>query len=439
MSQITLPPAHRLRTELNDEVHARPPEPLVAPVRISYLALLCDAAQREASWEVVADLARRRGAPLPKPGANHARIDLGPFRLKWERHSEFVRYTFVVQDRWPEGDEGAAMPEPFAERALDEVPADWLAGLPGELIVAAHVALLPERLGPDSPAEIADELFAGNLLVGAAVSEQAATAYTDFRIHPDGFSRVLVRDRSTTPWQAGRIVQRLLEIDTYRILALLALPAARALAPVLAEQERALASITAALVDAGDADEPGLLDRLTRLAAAIDSRDAETRFRFSAAAAYYDLVQSRIEELRGERIHGLQTFGEFTERRLAPAINTCRSVAARQQSLSERVARATQLLSTRVDVTRERQNQLLLEQMNRRVRLQLRLQSTVEGLSIAAITYYVVSLVGHAAEGLEAAGLPVRPPLAMAVAIPVVAGLMAIGLRRIRRLVHRSD
>ena len=434
MSGRMLPPVHPLRRELNDEVHARPPEPLIAPARISYLVLLCDAAQREASWDVVADLAHRRGAPQPLPGANHARIDLGPFRLKWERHSEFVRYTFVVHDT-PPVEPDAPVPEPFAERALDQVPADWLAMLPGKLIVAAHAALLPARLGPQEPAEIADELFAGNPLVGAAVSEQAAIAYTDFRIHPDGFSRVLVRDRATTRWQAGRIVQRLLEIDTYRILALLALPVARALAPALAEQEQELARITAALVDAGEADEPRLLERLTRLAAAIDSRDAETRFRFGAAAAYYELVQGRIEELRGERIHGLQTFGEFTERRLAPAMNTCRSVAARQQSLSERVARATQLLSTRVDVTRERQTQALLAQMNRRVRLQLRLQSTVEGLSVAAITYYVVSLVGHAAEGLEAAGIPVHPPVAMAVAIPVVGGLLALGARRMHRLV----
>ncbi len=153
------------------------------------------------------------------------------------------------------------------------------------------------------------------------------------------------------------------------------------------------------------ADEPALLDRLTRLEAEIENRQSETRFRFSASDAYYELVRQRIDELREQRIQGLQTFREFTERRLAPAMNTCRSAAARQESLSQRVARATRLLSTRVDLTRERQNQALLESMDRRASLQLRLQSTVEGLSVAAVTYYVVALIGHAAEALHEAGI----------------------------------
>jgi uncharacterized membrane-anchored protein len=146
-------------------------------------------------------------------------------------------------------------------------------------------------------------------------------------------------------------------------------------------------------------------------------------------------VQRRILELREERIQGLQTFREFTERRMAPAMRTCQSVAARQESLSQRVARATQLLSTRVDLTSEKQTRALLESMNRRVKLQLRLQSTVEGLSVAAITYYIANLVGHAAEGLEAAGLHNNPALVEAISIPLVAGALALGIRRIRRLV----
>ena len=428
MTEYALPPAHPSRAVLNDEVHARPPEPLTAPARLTYLALLCDREQREASARMVADFALRHNARPPAPGSSHLRVDVGGFRLKWERHAEFVRYTFIV------GGTGEGS-DPFAAPALAAVPPEFVAALPGQLLVGAHVAILRESAGPHEPHEIAEAMFNGNLLIGAAISDAAATAFMDFRLHPDGFSRVVVQDRSTTPWQAGRIVGRLLEIETYRMLALLALPMARALAPVLEEQERELARITAALVDAGEADEPALLDRLTRLAAAIDSRTADTGYRFSAAAAYDDLVQRRIRELREGRIYGVQTFREFTERRLAPAMQTCRTIAARQLSLSEQVARATQLLSTRVDVTREQQTQALLVQMNRRVKLQLRLQSTVEGLSVAAITYYVVSLIGHAAEGLEALGLPVRPPIAMAAAIPVVAGLLALGLRRVHRLV----
>jgi uncharacterized membrane-anchored protein len=428
MTARRLPPAYKLRGILNDEVHARPPEPLTAPARISYLVMLCDRAQRDESAKMIAEFARFHDVKPPGEGGSHLRVDVGAFRLRWERHSEFVRYTFIVPDA-PDG------PDPFGATALDAVPADWVAALPGEMLVAAHLLLLPQRAGPHEPPEIADTMFSGTLLVGSSVVDGVANAYTDFRIHQDRFSRFLVHDRSTTPAQAGRIVQQLLEIETYRMLSLLALPVARALAPVLDQQERELSAITAALVNAGEADEPGLLDRLTRLAVAIDSRNAGTQFRFSAAAAYDDLVQRRIRDLREDRIYGVQTFQEFTERRLAPAMATIRATAARQLSLSQQVARATQLLSTRVDITREQQTHTLLEQMNQRVKLQLRLQSTVESLSVAAITYYVVSLIGHAAEGFEAVGIPVRPPIAMAVAIPVVAGLLALGLRRVHHMV----
>jgi len=423
---ITLPANHPLRIQLNDEAHARPPELLVAPTRLSYLAMFSDTAAREGGFGAVCALAERYGAAPPPKGANHFSADLGPFRIKWERHTEFVRYKFIV---------AGAGPDPFDDPAIAAVPADWLAQLPGQVMVATHVALLPLEGDEASPLVTARRLFPGNVLVGSAVSSGAASAFADFRVRPDGFSRLLLQDRNMTPAQAGRVVQRLMEIDTYRIMALLALPVAQALAPEVARCEREVAEITAAMVTARDPDEPVLLERLTRLAAEIDSRQADSLFRFSAAFAYDGLVQRRVQELREVRIPGLQTLQDFTERRLAPAINTCRSVAGRQEELSSRVARATQLLATRVSVTRERQNQSVLEAMNRRVRLQLRLQSTVEGLSIAAVTYYIVGLVGYAAKAFKAAGGHIDPEITMGLSIPVVAALMALGLRKMRQAV----
>jgi uncharacterized membrane-anchored protein len=345
--------------------------------------------------------------------------------LKWERHAEFARYTFVV----------AGVPQKsFAEPAIDAVPAQWVADLPGEIIVATH-ALLAADESLASYDAVASRYFDGNVLVGSAIAGGAATALTDFRVRADRFSRLVVLDRGMTSWQAGRMVQRLFEIDTYRVMALLALPVARQLTPLLVQCERDLAQITSGLASAREEDEPVLLDRLTRLQAQIEQQQSVNHFRFSASAAYYELVRARIAELREERIQGLQTWREFTERRLAPAMNTCRTVAARQDSLSQRVARATQLLSTRVDVTHERQNQAVLESMNRRVRLQLRLQQTVEGLSVVAVTYYAVGLVGYAAKALQASGLRIVPELAMGAAIPLVLVLAAAGVRRIRRMV----
>ena len=420
---------HPLRQALNAELHARQPEALVAPLRLTFLALYADPAVRTQELEHVRELARRHGAPLPPDGTAHFSADLGSFRLKFERHSEFTRYKFIV---------AGAAGDPFEDPALCAVPDDWLAQLPGRLLVATHVVVMPAA-GPEMPNadELAARFFAGNALVGAGIAGGTGFAFTDYRLH-DGFGRMVVIDGGMSERQAGRMVQRLLEIDAYRLMALLALPVAQELTPWLTRAEHELAQVSASLVTAAEANEPSLLDQLTRLEAQIESRESQHHYRFTAAQAYHGLVRRRLEELREVRVDGVQNFEEFTVRRLEPAMNTCRSVWARLESLSQRVARATQLLSTRVDISRERQNQQLLESMNRRSAAQLRLQQTVEGLSVAAITYYIVGLVGYAAKGLHAAGLHVSVEAVTAASIPVVAVAVAYGVRHARRIVSHA-
>lgn len=422
---------HPQRLELNDEVHARPAEAMRAPLRISSLALLSPAIPLADERQHVATLVTRYGAAPPAESATDFAVDLGAFRLKWERHTEFTRFKFMAA--------GLDQSDPFGTPALTLVPKEWLQQLKGEVLAAAHVALLPVGDTPPDYEAIGARLFAGNPLIGAKIAGGAGTALTDLRIHGDGFSRALVLNKSMNPRQAGRMVQRVIEIDVYRMLALLALPIARALNPFLSQCELGLAEVTAALARAKKADEGRLLDQLTRLQAEIESRHADSDSRFAAAAAYHDLVRRRISELREERIQGLQTFGEFTERRLAPAMNTCQAAATRQESVSTRMARATQLLSTRVDVDRQRQNQVLLQSMNRRAQLQLRLQETVEGLSIAAITYYMASLVGYLAKSAEASGFAMNPDLVVGISVPVVAVLVAFGVRSIRKRIARAS
>jgi uncharacterized membrane-anchored protein len=425
-----MPPDYPLRQRLNDEVHARPPEKLTSPCRVSFLALVADGEQRRAAWEIIRSEAARCGAPPPNPASAHYSADFGSFRLKAERHTEFYRIKIIVS-----GYGRGGLSDGFIETALDSARTTWVETLPGQILCAIHAVIGPsdawppnfDRLGPTTDGPI------GAMLVGGA-----GAAFTDLRIRQDRFSRLVIYDHGLSPGQIGRTLQRLVEMDTYRMLALMALPIARARTGELTEIERELSLVTAALVSAAEAEEPGLLERLTRLAAQVESLQAESQFRFAAAASYYDLVERRIAELREQRIEGLQTFGEFMERRLAPAMRTCHAVVDRQETLSARISRATDLLSTRVELSSQRQSHALLESMNRRAQLQLRLQETVEGLSVAAITYYIVSLVGKAAEGLEHEGLSVDPTLAMAIAIPVVAGLVALGVWRIRRSVAKT-
>jgi uncharacterized membrane-anchored protein len=417
-----LPREHPERDALFEEIHARPSDALTAPLQVSYLALLSPAHAADVERQHVAELARRFGGPEPAPHANHFSATLGDFSLKWERHTEYARYTVAVA--------GSA-----DQTALDRLPAEWVADIDGELIVATHCAVLPESAHAvvrDAPSGGFDD----GGYVGSRLAGGAATVYTDFRLGDDRFSRFQLYDRSTTPHQLGRTLQRLLEIHTYWLLALRGLPVARQLDPYLAEREAALRQVNQSLAAPGGREEADLLAELIRLEAEISDRASDNAYRFQASRAYHGLVQQRLGELREERVPGLQTLNEFTERRLGPAMRTCRTAEDRLAALLERASRATQLLATRVSVTNELQNQEALRSMDRRARMQLRLQQTVEGLSVAAITYYVVSLVAYLAQGMSRAGLPVHADLAVGMSIPIVASLVWLGVRRIRRSVE---
>ena len=184
---------------------------------------------------------------------------------------------------------------------------------------------------------------------------------------------------------------------------------------------------------------PAVLAKINaKLAGKIEASISASDYRFSAAHAYYAIVERRINELRESRIPGMQPFREFMERRLTPAMDTCGSVARRQKMLAERIDRASDLLRTRVDITREKQNQQLLEQMNKRSQLQLRLQETVEGLSVAAITYYTVGLIGYGAKSLKSVGIHLNPELVMGLSIPLIAGSVWLSMRSMRKGMARE-
>ena len=217
-------------------------------------------------------------------------------------------------------------------------------------------------------------------------------------------------------------------------------PIAREIGPRLTRIDKALGELTDQMHRLSSLeDERSLLKRLIVLSSEIEGLTAGVSYRFSAARAYYALVGERIADLRETRAEGFQTVREFMERRLAPGMRTCESVVARQQALTDRANRAANLLRTRVDIELEGQNRDLLASMNRRAHLQLRLQQTVEGLSVAAITYYLVSLAGYAFKAVDAAGIPVDVDIGRALSIPVIAALVWMGVRRLRRSLDAAE
>ncbi len=429
---------HPLREALHNEVHARPYERLSAPLALTHVGWAHG--DSRTAKEHVNQLLRQRHLSLVADEANHISTDLGGVWLRWEKHSEFHTATF-----WrPIPDS----PNGFEAGVLPDAPREWLQGMPGQWLVGLHVLVLrqsqsqgggvmpDDSSGQDMVSALVRRTLDDSTLVAARVMDGQVVVYTDFRLHADGFGRcILVVDDSLNPRRLGRAVQRVLEIETYRMMALLGLPAAREVGGALVSAERELAEVAEQIRFAQKQQEPDLLRRLTHLAAQVESLYARTHARFSASAAYFELVQRRIQELREERIHGLQTLGEFMDRRLSPAMQTCAWAARRQQALSERISRTSNLLRTRVEIEQQQSSQSLLDAMNRRQEAQLLLQSAVEGLSVAAITYYGTGLVGYVVKGLKSAGLPLAPDVAIAMAVPVIAGVVWLGLRRMHHKV----
>jgi uncharacterized membrane-anchored protein len=422
--------SHPQRVALHNEIHARPPEAMSPPLALSHVVMVGDALTREASRAHVAALLRDHHLPQPDGESTHIRMDLGPFRIRWELHTEFVTWTFSRSI------EATGFGEREPATAIEAVPQEWLADLPGECLASLHLWVLPtQAFGTTS---LVKNVLNEDTLVASTVADGHGEVYTDFAIHADGFSRMVLLAGSVASRRLGRLVQRLLEIDTYRMAALMGLPAAREAATVLAYAERELAELAGAIRVAGRHEEPQLLDRLTKLAGQVESQYAATHSRFSASSAYFELVDRRIADIAESRLAGMQTIGEFMDRRLSPARATCEWATRRQDALSQRVSRISNLLRTRVEIEQQQSSQALLATMNARQGLQLQLQATVEGLSVAAITYYIVGLVSYLAKGAHAIGWPLSAESTAASAIPVVALAVWWSLRRLHSRVFED-
>lgn len=433
---------HRLRVPLAAEVHSRPFLRLSGPECITHFAVYAGD-EPDAGFSqhgLLSLLCSHFGVAAPGEDAKYFFHDFGRFRLKWELHTEFATYTFA-QKHLSVPDIAAA----FERMPLVHIPQQWLAELRGKVIVAAHVMLdrNQERIHHDDP--VLQKIFEGKGLVASKVSK-GAEVWTDFLIQADGFSRFLVRDIELREQQSGRLVQRILEIETYRMMALLGLPHAQKAVPLLNAIEAELAGLTVEMVateSSGNGlseehtdSEQTLLHQIIALAARIEKLSLENSYRFSASEAYLRLVRARIDELREVRIEGVPTVGEFMERRLSPAMNTCASMSRRQEALAERVAHTNDLLRTRVGIAQEQQNRRILQSLNARAAQQLRLQQAVEGLSVVAISYYLAGLFNYGGKAMKAAGWPVNPDVLTGVLIPLIAIGVWLGVRRIHKSMH---
>lgn len=412
-------PSHPLRAALSEEMHVRRLPRFSAPARLMQIVTLLgegSSADAAAHFDAVAGAA---GMTLA-PGTKYAVMPLGGLKLVLERHTEFSSYTFMCQG----GFDLPFEPDIFGAEA-DAV----VAGIPGEVIRATQIAFYPEEKSlPDE--ERLGTLFVSDAPVMCEVADGKAIAMADFRLNPDGFGRLLLVDRGLLRDEPAQLVLRLQELGNYRNMALLGLPLAQRLTPDVSRLERRLATLTAS-VGERIAQDDTLLDELTYLSAELARIVAETRYRMSATRAYAQLSLDRLETLGIGAVPGYQTLADFTERRLTPAVRTCDSFSARLDDLSQRAAWTSELLRTRIDIALAKQNRDLLASMDTRTHLQLRLQQTVEGLSVVAISYYAVALIGYLATPAH-----VWKEWVMVAAVPVVMLGTWLFARRLRRGLH---
>lgn len=408
--------AHPDRAMALAEVHARPPLAIAAPASIVHLVLITG----EDGTQARDHLAGLSGEPVAE-AVRQKVVALERTRLKWERHTEFISYT-AVRD-------GAADEDP-----LDALPEGWLRHLPGELLVALRVRVYRERQEAWCGTPTRESVYGGRL-------SGCIEAWTTFRPDADGFVHVAVAGGDVGADQIGRRVQRLVELETYRIMALLGLPLARRLGPRVTRLEDELAAVMHGMTgDEHDGSDEETLRRLTRLSAEAESLRGEARFRFSATRAYFELVEARLLALEEEKIGEIQTLGGFIATRLRPAVRTVDSLWQRQTQLSDDLSRALSLLRTRIDFAVNRGNQELLDSMNRRHRQQVKIAEAVEGLSVVAISYYALGLIAYGFKALrEADALPVSVELATGLAVPITVAAVWLVLRWLRRRWERRE
>ncbi len=326
----------------------------------------------------------RHGVPHPPPDATHYYGKLGRHTLKWEQHTEFVTYTLF---------EDGVSTRPFDPAIFEAFPDDWLAEAPGACITSALIRIEEKPKSDRQISDLLSEWYVAESLAVSSVLDDCAIIAGDFRIDPAGHIRFSIFvNEGTGARRIGRIVQRVCEIETYKAMSMLGLARVRNMSARIGAIDNELSQLVANMTHpVSDADKT--LKTLLAISAELENMIAQSAFRFGATGAYEAIVHQRINVLREERFGGRQTFQEFMMRRFDPAMRTVKASERRLSAMAEGAIRAANLLRTRVDVERSAQNQSLLESMDRRADLQLRLQRTVEGLSVVAISYYAVNLV----------------------------------------------
>jgi uncharacterized membrane-anchored protein len=414
---------HPDRRQVVAEMHLRRFPTFELPAQIVQLVRVLDEEERQAEALCLKTLPGTEGlATLRHREGRWSR----EARVGWERHSEASTVTLTIT--------GPHMDWTCPEDGPEADALQWIEAMPGHVVRATRLLIVQTEEEAESLVESAG--FRLSQLVSCYIG-RGARLWSDFRVHDDGYGRLVLAANNMVHGDLLRSVQRLQELGNYRNLALLGLPVARAAWARLDTIEQNLAATGRALL-AGDRRDDTLLEDLTSETQQLLALAAECDFRMSATAAYGEIAADRLEELDVLSIEGFPSLADFTERRLNPAVRTCASLSRRLSLLNGRAAQFTGLLRTRIETHIENQNARLLASMDRSARLQLQLQHLVEGLSAVAISYYLIGLLAYPVKALEKVHIGISSTLLLGIIAPFVVALVAFALHAMRQRLSRG-
>lgn len=432
LAEDTVPPLsslnkiaiHPLREKLYNELHNRPFQSISSPAQLTHIAIQHHGDLKQEEHEFISLLCNRFQVSSPAKSMPCFYQDFGLFSLRWERHLEYSTYTFIHQ--------APLTDKPFIKNAIDYVPSNWFEKMPGQVIAAVHLVIESENIF-ESQTHKVEQFFDNMPLIASAPVHSLAKVWSSFKLHEDGFGRFLIYQQDLSTAQLGRLAQQLLQLDTYRLMATMGLPLAQEINSELNQLDIQLQQVTTSIALGCEKSDRELLTQVSKIAAKVEDYRSQSTYRFSATNAYYDVALQRMEELKEEEISGYMTLQEFLMRRITPAVKTCQTASNHLEDISKRVTRASDLLRTRVEMVLQEQNQTLLKSMNQRANIQMRLQQTVEGLSVAAISYYGMQLFETMLSSLPELGVEYNHELVSGFAVPIVIGVVFIATR----LVHK--
>ncbi len=389
---MTPPLDHPMRDLIDAELHSRPPLDVRIPALVFHWANMCD--QKPSLHGLIAPICDALEVVPPQNHERHIIRKTLAGALKWERHGEFETLTFVENNA--SRSEGSSF-------WLDNIAPIIAKNTNGTRISASCMQIQPLSDGDASSETLRS---APGTAVGVRLSGGDAFLWTDYKIADDGYIHMQLDAVTMSPRRAGRIVQRLLEIETYRFTALLGFPVARRAQASVGEKNQHLDAI----INDMDPDMTleacqALLERIQRLSHETNVLFGETAFRFAATKAYNAIVERRLVEIREERISGFSRPSTFLKRRMTPAIDHCASIERQRDTLERRLSETSQMLRTKVETGHAEHNKQLLEQIKASTQSQVKLQHAVEGFSVVAISYYLVSIMAVFLKGGEKAGL----------------------------------